>query len=902
MTPFVARFPLDLLGTSTDNYVKSEPHQLVRQPMRSIIPKQGGFFAKGLRIYDPVAQRDLIKDEQYELHQFYPEASLRTAQAVWGCIVINDSDVSDLVEVSYQAIGGEYSNAMPVIEALLDSLKNDNRSTQWSNVSDLPSDWFAAKHKHDLGDGANFDTLTLSLERVLAAIKMRDIIGHDLMYKDIDNRMGTMISDGSQYANAAMAAHIAALNPHEQYVIRSEVEQYLEFVRRPTNVFPSAGQLSVPLDVTLQLNKYCSIYRILQASARFQVSSTPDFAAPEIDVLLNSPVATYHYPGILSPNTTYYWRGMYTDAEARESKWSAVSSFKTLAVSIGQPSITSPTNNAESGVENVKIFASAFTVAGATDTHASSDWEIWDGPNATGNRVFLSANNAVDKTSITVPYGTLERNKFYYVRVKYRSSQYGTSPWSAVSAFYSTWQLRPTVLGQLFGGGYWGGDLVLNDGIYAIVVAPKASGEATRQLQTVTTIQTGAYSDTDSAANTAAIQPRSPAAQFVRSLNIAGFTDWQVPAKAVLTVLQNKLLPSSASTPALFKTGGAEAFNAVTPYWTSTCVDWIRDDSYSTGGDPIYGWASYASPGYARWYASDGPENPDISCPNSSTVTSDVTNLQYFPGDFFSQWTWECVGQQYKVVGYTPVEDYEVYTPLWEVWAGTFNAAKTSAKLVKTLSRFVRAVRLVRVVDFAATPVGTAMEGGTFGGRVMIAGEAYGLIVSPKATGETVAAIRATAGSTVAGKTSYDGFANTTLLKNANNSPAANWAKALTIGGYTDWYLPSFYEMDILYRAFKPENGVNSLDQDSPNQYSIPVKTIYTTNDPPQTNVASFQSGGSEAFTANYYGVTSALTASCDRQLFAPNAAEAPGQPAGRTDTVANQNTLKWRAIRRYKL
>lgn len=65
---------------------------------------------------------------------------------------------------------------------------------------------------------------------------------------------------------------------------------------------------------------------------------------------------------------------------------------------------------------------------GFFDTHVSTDWEIWDGPNRTGAKVWASNGDTVNKTKIVVPANTLADNKDYWIIAKFNGSAYGSSP------------------------------------------------------------------------------------------------------------------------------------------------------------------------------------------------------------------------------------------------------------------------------------------------------------------------------------------------------------------------------------------------------------------------------------------------------------------------------------------
>jgi hypothetical protein len=113
-----------------------------------------------------------------------------------------------------------------------------------------------------------------------------------------------------------------------------------------------------------------------------------------------------------------------------------------------------------------------------------------------------------------------------------------------------------------------------------------------------------------------------------------------------------------------------------------------------------------------------------------------------------------------------------------------------------------------------------------------------------------------TATTTTTGTTSdFDGAANTAAMVTAGiaSHPAANFCVNLSIGGFTDWYLPARYELDIAYENFKPTTDSNNTSWGI-NPYSVPERTVNrTAGDPAQTSVSAFQSTGSEPFVADLH-------------------------------------------------
>jgi len=148
--------------------------------------------------------------------------------------------------------------------------------------------------------------------------------------------------------------------------------------------------------------------------------------------------------------------------------------------------------------------------------------------------------------------------------------------------------------------------------------------------------------------------------------------------------------------------------------------------------------------------------------------------------------------------------------------------------------------------------IGDFYEGGYFAGLISYTADGnatHGLIVAPLASGSSGATKQwKTANTSTSGTSSeYDGAANTANMANTDH-PAANFCAGLTINGYSDWYLPALYELEIAYYNLKPTTEINDI-QFGTNSYAVPQRgSDYTAGDPAQTSVAAFQGGGAESF------------------------------------------------------
>jgi hypothetical protein len=171
--------------------------------------------------------------------------------------------------------------------------------------------------------------------------------------------------------------------------------------------------------------------------------------------------------------------------------------------------------------------------------------------------------------------------------------------------------------------------------------------------------------------------------------------------------------------------------------------------------------------------------------------------------------------------------------------------------------------------------IGEEFGGGYFAGYISHTADGnptHALIVAPRATGATglgytltTSLAWKTANTTTAGTTSpFDGAANTAAMVTAGiaNHPAASFCVGLSIGGFTDWYFPARYELDIAYFNLKPDTQLNNTTWGA-NIYAVPQRNSnWTSTYPAQTALTAFKTSA-EAFVADFHwSSTEAIPAS----------------------------------------
>lgn len=155
----------------------------------------------------------------------------------------------------------------------------------------------------------------------------------------------------------------------------------------------------------------------------------------------------------------------------------------------------------------------------------------------------------------------------------------------------------------------------------------------------------------------------------------------------------------------------------------------------------------------------------------------------------------------------------------------------------------------------ALPAIGAAFGGGFYAGQISTAGNGiadYNLVVGPLASAQNASVQFKTSQTTDAPSSFIDGPANSALMNSASN-PAAFFCKGLTVGGFSDWYMPAYNELDVCYFNLKPTTTANNTGSGI-NVNAVPARaTYYTAGNPAQTSATNFRSTGAEPFTAAYY-------------------------------------------------
>lgn len=167
-------YPLDLTGVAPSNIVTNELHTFPTPSSRFFIPSAGPFFTIGLVVRHGVTNVLLQPDTQYKILHLHREASLASGKEVCAIIAIVDPVIPS-VRISYQVIGGIYSDTASVIQDLLDSNPIEPSDTvSWQNILGAPVQFPPTEHLHHFDNIYGAEELVAVLERIRMAIAAGD--------------------------------------------------------------------------------------------------------------------------------------------------------------------------------------------------------------------------------------------------------------------------------------------------------------------------------------------------------------------------------------------------------------------------------------------------------------------------------------------------------------------------------------------------------------------------------------------------------------------------------------------------------------------------------------------------------------------------------------------------------
>lgn len=148
--------------------------------------------------------------------------------------------------------------------------------------------------------------------------------------------------------------------------------------------------------------------------------------------------------------------------------------------------------------------------------------------------------------------------------------------------------------------------------------------------------------------------------------------------------------------------------------------------------------------------------------------------------------------------------------------------------------------------------IGSAFGGGFFAGQISTTANGvatHNLVVCTASVGSVYQKKYGPQGVTTGATSTINGPSNSaTLAALGSTYESATFCEAINSGGYTDWYMPARYELEVCYYFLKPGTQNNNNGQGAnPNAVlPQPLNTNYGLTDPAQTSATNFRTGASD--------------------------------------------------------
>ena len=310
MKPTLWRYPLDRTAASPNNYVAYERHEIGNNERRAIAPLYGTYVADSLVLYDVQNLRPLTRSE-YKLFLLNREASKYIGKDAYYLVVITSKAVGSVVDISYQAVGGEHTSYRHAIALLSDTALIDERPVMWEDIDGKPSAFKPSKHMHDVGDIYGMHYTTHLVDQLTELTKLRDVMSHDPIYQFMDNQYGDFKTEMDQLM-LVLNQHINnTSDPHRVTPTQLNAYVYSEFDAL-------LAQLKNSYDLVVSAESSRANYHITNYNNPHQLTAGKigAYTAAEMEALLQNVMANlppgndgkYEYrPGTTGGSYAYSW-------------------------------------------------------------------------------------------------------------------------------------------------------------------------------------------------------------------------------------------------------------------------------------------------------------------------------------------------------------------------------------------------------------------------------------------------------------------------------------------------------------------------------------------------------------------------------------------------------------------
>lgn len=169
-------YALDLTGTNPANKIPNEQHVLTRinnQNFYVVIPNFGPFFLDNL-VVTHTSPSDVVTtltmDSDYYPSLQFIDATRSIGKPVYGCLTINNLSLNGIIKITYQSIGGDWTQYTAGVLEALSELQYNARVATWEQVANPPSLFPPTPHTWEATDLVGQTELINALHDIEEAI------------------------------------------------------------------------------------------------------------------------------------------------------------------------------------------------------------------------------------------------------------------------------------------------------------------------------------------------------------------------------------------------------------------------------------------------------------------------------------------------------------------------------------------------------------------------------------------------------------------------------------------------------------------------------------------------------------------------------------------------------------
>lgn len=235
-------YTFDQTGTNPNNKITDELQTVTpvaHKDFYFLIPKKAPFYRLGLVIHYVDENRDLIEGIHWIATHKFIQASRSLARPVYGSITLLDKNISGILKLTYQTLGGDWLIDNTTRLGILAQVTTNPRITTWEQVSNAPLHFPSIDHQWNLDDLVGLSEVKTTLEGIAQVITDK-APGNALLASHVEN---TNNPHGTNKAQLGLALV-------QNYPVATDNQARLGEL---DNVYMTAKKVKVCVDYTFPL-------------------------------------------------------------------------------------------------------------------------------------------------------------------------------------------------------------------------------------------------------------------------------------------------------------------------------------------------------------------------------------------------------------------------------------------------------------------------------------------------------------------------------------------------------------------------------------------------------------------------------------------------------------------------